>query len=208
MFTSLEVQGPRRFRPPTLPRRRAPPKRLQLRGWEAPVIVFVAVGLKFWMTRPELNMTPVLEPISLSAVEDAHSIVRIAWNRGGGPVVGAKSGEMEITDGSEAQYIILTPAMLSAGSYTYPRQTEDIKVQLRVIDASGIQVQGALWYAAQPSDWAPEGLELAELRRGVAELEREAGRLRARNKAQEVRIDALNRALSTTKVKLGIVPSG
>jgi hypothetical protein len=160
------------------------------------------------MTRPDLNMTPVPEPISLTAIEDEHSGVRIAWNRAGGVVNGAKSGEMEITDGNESQHIILTPAMLSAGSYTYPRQTEDVKVQLKVIDASGIQVQGALWYAAQPSHWVSRGLESAELRRGVEKLEREASMLKVRNKAQELRIDALNRALSTTKVKLGIVPSG
>lgn len=204
MFASLEVQGPQRFRPPTVPRRRAPPKRLQLRGWEAPVIVFVAVGLKFWMTRPDLNITPVVEPMSLSAIGDEHSL-RIAWNRAARSVLGAKSGEMEIRDGNESQHIILTPAMLSAGSYAYPRQTEDVKVRLTLTEASGIQVEEALWFAAQPSHWAPEGVDSAQLRRGVEELEREASRLKERNKAQEVRIDVLNRALLSTEVKLGIV---
>jgi proteasome lid subunit RPN8/RPN11 len=164
-------------------------------AWAVLVIVAAVFGLRYWMFRP------VTEPIALTVVERDGQL-RIEWNHAARPVTGAVRGTLVINDGSNTQTFALSPRELTAGNYTYERKSGDVEVRMSVEDSEGAKVQEASRFVGQ----APVKVdtnELSDLKRKRDELEAEVARLIRANRAQDEKIQQLQRTVQIMQTRSG-----
>jgi hypothetical protein len=129
---------------PKLPREglknRASPVRLE---WDRTV-----VRKKFIAARVRMLAWPALTAASAAAAfccwqlpaadvgleirNAAADQVRITWRRDSAPALLARSGALDIYDGASVRRLLLTGEQLRDGSLTYRRQTQYVRVRLRV----------------------------------------------------------------------------
>ncbi len=164
-----------------------------LMGWAVLVILAAVFGLRYWMLRP------AQEPIALSVLEHDGQL-RIEWNHTARPVTAAVHGTLVINDGRNTQTFALTPRELTAGNYTYARKTGDVEVRMSVEDADGGKVQEASRFLGQaPVKTDPN--EMGELKKKRDDLEAEVERLTRQNRAQEDKIQQLQRTVQIMQAR-------
>jgi proteasome lid subunit RPN8/RPN11 len=174
-----------------------PPKKKWpwLVGWAVVVILAAVFGLRYWMFRP------AQEPIALAVIEHDGQL-RIEWNHAARPVTAAVHGTLVINDGSGTQTYSLTPRELTAGSYTYERKTGDVEVRMSVEDSDGAKVQEASRFLGQAPVKIDQN-ELGDLKKKREELEAEVARLTRENRAQEEKIQQLQRTVQIMQMRSG-----
>lgn len=182
---------PTQYIPSPPPRKKWP----WLVGWAVLVILAAVFGLRYWMLRP------AQEPISLAVIEHDGQL-RIEWNHTARPVTAAVHGTLVINDGSNTQTYALSPRELTAGSYTYERKTGDVEVRMLVEDSEGTKVQEASRFLGQAPAKVDQG-ELVDLKKKRDELETEVQRLTRQNRAQEERIQQLQRTVQIMQARQG-----
>lgn len=182
---------PTQYIPSPPPRKKWP----WLVGWAVLVILAVVFGLRYWMLKP------TQEPISLAVVEHEGQL-RIEWNHAARPVTAAVHGTLVINDGSNTQTYALSPRELTAGSYTYERKTGDVEVRMSVEDSEGTKVQEASRFLGQAPVKIDQN-ELGELKKKRDELETEIQRLTRMNRAQDERIQQLQRTVQIMQARQG-----
>jgi len=172
-----------------------PPKKKWpwLVGWAVLVILAAVFGLRYWMVKP------AQEPISLAVVEHDGQL-RIEWNHAARPITAAVHGTLVINDGSNTQTFALSPRDLTAGNYTYERKTGDVEVRMSVEDSEGTKVQEASRFLGQPPVKIDEN-ELGDLKKKRQELEAEVQRLIQTNRAQEEKIQQLQRTVQIMQAR-------
>ena len=185
-----EFQAPN-FMPSPPPKKKWP----WLLGWAAVVIVAAMFGYKAWIGKP------VEEPVGLSVVEREGQL-RIEWNRTAHPVSAAVRGTLVINDGKNTRTFALAPRELATGSYTYARETGDVEVRLQVEDADGAKMQEASHFLGQ-APVKTDPAELTDLKAKRDELEAEVERLTKENRAQEEKIQELQRTLQIMQARSG-----
>jgi proteasome lid subunit RPN8/RPN11 len=183
--------GQPKYIPAQAPKRKWP----WLLGWAVLVIIAAVFGLRYWMFRP------VTEPIALTVVEHDGQL-RIEWNHAARPVTGAVRGTLVINDGSNTQTFALSPRELTAGNYTYERKSGDIEVRMSVEDSEGAKVQEASRFVGQAPVKVDQG-ELSDLKRKRDELEAEVARLIRANRAQDEKIQQLQRTVQIMQTRSG-----
>jgi hypothetical protein len=115
-------------------------------------------------------------------------------------VTAAVHGTLVINDGRNTQTFALTPRELTAGNYTYARKTGDVEVRMSVEDADGGKVQEASRFLGQaPVKTDPN--EMGELKKKRDELEAEVERLTRQNRAQEDKIQQLQRTVQIMQAR-------
>lgn len=194
--------APPTFGQPTLSQRppqyvpAGPPKKKWpwLIVWAIVVIALAVFGLRYWMGKP------VQEPIALSVLERDGQL-RIEWNRSARPVTAAVRGTLVINDGSNTKTMTLSPKDLTAGSYTYQRQTGDVEVRMSVEDSEGTKVQEASRFVGQPPVKVDQN-ELTDLKKKRDELEAEIERLKRQNRDQLERIQQLERTVQIMQTRV------
>jgi hypothetical protein len=182
---------PTQYVPSPPPRKKWP----WLVGWAILVILAAVFGLRYWMLKP------AQEPISLAVIEHDGQL-RIEWNHTARPVTAAVHGTLVINDGSNTQTYALSPRELTAGSYTYERKTGDVEVRMSVEDSEGAKVQEASRFLGQAPVKVDQG-ELVDLKKKRDELETEVQRLTRLNRAQEERIQQLQRTVQIMQARQG-----
>ncbi len=193
----------REITPPTFGQQRQPqyvpsqPPRKKwpwLVGWAVLVIVAAVFGLRYWMSKP------VQEPIGLAVVEHEGQL-RMEWNHSAMPVTSAVRGTLVINDGSNTKTFTLTPKDLTAGSYTYQRQTGDVEVRMSVEDSEGTKVQEASRFVGQPPVRVDPN-ELGDLKQKRDDLQSQVDRLQRENRAQEEKIQQLERTVQIMQTRV------
>jgi hypothetical protein len=159
------------------------------------VILAAVFGLRYWMLRP------AQEPIALAVIEHDGQL-RIEWNHAARPVTAAVHGTLVINDGSGTQTYTLSPRELTAGSYTYERKTGDVEVRMSVEDSDGAKVQEASRFLGQAPVKIDQN-ELGELKKKRGELEAEVARLLRENRAQDEKIQQLQRTVQIMQMRSG-----
>ncbi|HTB13182.1 MAG TPA: hypothetical protein VK752_16480 [Bryobacteraceae bacterium] len=198
-----EMPPPREVAPPTFGQPTQeyvpspPPKKKWpwLVGWAVLVILGAVFGLRYWMLKP------AQEPISLAVVEHDGEL-RIEWNHNARPVTAALHGTLVINDGSNTQTFALSPRELTTGNYMYQRKTGDVEVRMSVEDSDGGKVQEASRFLGQPPVKVDPN-ELSDLQKKREELEGEVQRLTRENRAQQDRIQQLQRIVQIMQARSG-----
>jgi chaperonin cofactor prefoldin len=117
-------------------------------------------------------------------------------------VTGAVRGTLVINDGTNTQTFALSPRELTAGNYTYERKSGDIEVRMSVEDSEGAKVQEASRFVGQAPVKVDQS-ELSELKRKRDELEAEVARLIRANRAQDEKIQQLQRTVQIMQTRSG-----
>jgi chaperonin cofactor prefoldin/proteasome lid subunit RPN8/RPN11 len=180
---------PTQYVPSPPPRKKWP----WLVGWAVLVILAAVFGLRYWMLKP------TQEPISLAVIEHDGQL-RIEWNHSARPVTAAVHGTLVINDGSGTQTYALSPRELTAGSYTYQRKTGDVEVRMSVEDSEGTKVQEASRFLGQAPVTVDQN-ELGDLKKKREDLEAEVQRLTRANRAQEEKIQQLQRTVQIMQAR-------
>lgn len=168
-------------------------------AWAAVLIAAAVLGLRYWMP---VNSQ---EPLSLAVLEH-NGELQVQWNPASKPVARAASGSLQILDGPDSRTIVLTPAALASGKFTYQRKSGDIEVRLTVESASGGKVQEASRFLGRPPAPIPDAAsaDLSELQKSKDAADAEVRRLQAENEQQAQKIQELQRMLKVLETKLGI----
>ena len=116
------------------------------------------------------------------------------------PVTAAVHGTLVINDGSGTQTYALSPRELTAGSYTYQRKTGDVEVRMSVEDSEGTKVQEASRFLGQAPVTVDQN-ELGDLKKKREDLEAEVQRLIRANRAQEEKIQQLQRTVQIMQAR-------
>lgn len=170
--------------------------------WLAAVAALIVVAALALAGSRYFSVAPSNESIGLSVLEREGQL-DIGWNRAAGPVANAIRGTLEITDGSQARTIPLTPADLALGKFSYKRETGDIQVRMNVEQADGKKVpEASRFLGPPPSKGNTEELKALEQRRD--ELEAEIARLKQSNDQQAQRIQQLERTLKILQTRPGV----
>jgi proteasome lid subunit RPN8/RPN11 len=158
----------------------------------------VVLGLRYLMLRSGPD------PLALTVVEREGQL-QIEWNRTAKSVEGAKSGGIDIADGTDTRTIQLTPKILAGGKIFYVRKTGDVEIRMTVEEPDGSTFQEASRFLGLPPAAAPANTEeLTVLEKRRDELEAELRRVRQQNDAQAARIQQLERTLRILETRLNI----
>ena len=111
-------------------------------------------------------------------VIDRQGQLEVRWDANLPFVRDAQSGTLEFLDGSTRRFVMLDPRFLRAGSVTYARQSDTVRIQMTVEKANGSKLEELVSFLGQ----APPG--------SVASEPEEAARLAAQKKTPPVPIVA------------------
>jgi hypothetical protein len=150
-----------------------------------------------------LDSAPALPPSLGLVMIEREGQLQVEWNPTAAPVMLAAGGELNISDGGEAQAVPLAPRDLASGKFVYVRKTGDVEVRMKVMDAAGRQVEEASRFLGRPPE-APKNDELDALQARSRQLEAEIARLRGENERQAQRIQELERIRLILQSRLGI----
>jgi proteasome lid subunit RPN8/RPN11 len=170
--------------------------------WFAAAAVLIVIAALALGGARYFSVAPSNESIGLTVLEREGQL-EIGWNRAAAPVTKAIRGTLEITDGSRARTIPLTPADLALGKFSYKRETGDIQVRMNVEQADGTKVPEASRFLGPPPSKANAD-ELKALEQRRDELEAEIARLKQANDQQSQRIQQLERTLKILQTRPGV----
>ena len=168
--------------------------------WIAGGVVIVALGAGFgW----DYFSTPRVPPALGLVMVEREGQLQVEWNPAASPVALAARGELNITDGGEAQTVPLSAQDLGAGKFIYARKTGDVEVRLATVDSNGGQVEEASRFLGRPPE-APRNAEIDALRAKSRRLEAEIASLKRENSRQAQKILELERTRLILQSRIGI----
>jgi hypothetical protein len=167
-----------------------------LLAWGLAVVLVSGVGTRFYLAQT------AAEPIGLAILEREGQL-QIQWDATSRPVKNAVRGSLEITDGTHAVTVPLTPQMLAGGRFTYQRVGGDVQVRMSVEGSDGVKSPpvASQFLGPPPAKANDEELKALESRR--SQLEAEIAHLRQQNAEQAGRIQELERTLRILQTRLG-----
>jgi hypothetical protein len=182
----------------------APP----VRKWRAVLLVLLgsAAGGTLYQTQPLWwpHLAAVFHrsesassKIALTTI-DHQGQLQIRWDGTSDVVRNAQGGTLVINDGSAPLTVVLTPAQLQNGSFTFARQTERVDVTLKLPDASGTVQSVATFFGKLP----PPGSEDPALRAERDRLAHEAQKLKTDLSQQAERTRRLEQSVESMRQEM------
>jgi hypothetical protein len=131
--------------------------------------------------------------IGLTTLDTAGQL-QIRWNRDSSAVQNAVQANLVIEDGPVPQAILLDPAHLRTGSFTYGRQTERVDVALTIHGAAGQTAREVSTYLGKlPGSKPPDDPTVVKQREDATK------ELRGRTKKLEKTVEDLRQELRQRK---------
>ena len=127
-------------------------------------------------------------------VTDRQGQLEVRWNAALPFVRDAQGGTLEFLDGSTRRFVILDPRFLRAGSVSYARQSDTVRIQMTVEKADGSKMEELVSFLGQapPNSPAPESDETRKLADEAAKV---AERVRAESEKQALQKREAEKAL-------------
>jgi len=153
-------------------------------------IVLAIVNTQQGTQRLAPSPSPPALPSSVQlSASDADGQLQIRWDREALPVRTARSGTLEIQDGTSRSTAPLSAENLLNGTFTYARQNERVDVRLTLERPDGSRVQESTGFSGKPLEHGSTARE-RELGEQVARLKRQLDKERKRTAelAREIRI--------------------
>ena len=145
-------------------------------------------------------------PISLN-VSDAKSQLVIGWDTMSPTIQTAAQGTIQIVEGNDTFTARLGPGDLAKGTYSYPRRTGDVQVQMDVeTTANEKRSEMTRFLGAPPRSLAND--EVEALRKERDSMREELDRLREQNTKQAADLKQSERSLTVLRTRIGIVSPG
>ncbi len=145
-------------------------------------------------------------PISLN-VTDAKSQLTIGWDAMSPTIQTAAQGTIQIVEGNNTFTAKLGPGDLAKGSYSYPRRTGDVQIQMDVeTTANEKRTEMTRFLGAPPQSLAND--EVEALRKERDSMREELDRLRERNTKLAAELKQSERSLTVLRTRIGIVSPG
>lgn len=154
-------------------------------GGLAILVVAAFLGLRYMVPAS----TP--EPLSL-VVTEAQGQLQIQWSNTSKTVVRATKGQLNITDGTAVERVVLTRGQLLDGHYLYNRKGGDVEVRMEVDGTGGALAESSRFLGRAPVT-PPAAGDLQQLESERAALQAEVDRLKGQNSALTERIQQLER---------------
>ena len=92
-------------------------------------------------TKPSLPLFVPHQPLSLRIQDSEGGQLHIDWDKNAPPVRAASRAVIEIDDGGRKHAFDVAPADLRVGTFTYQRQSGDVRVKLRIFAAGDDPVE-------------------------------------------------------------------
>lgn len=175
----------------------APTRSKRWMGILAAVMASLALGATAYQTRdswlPQILAwvhpmpAPIQRPFIGLSTLDTDGQLQIRWDRNSPAVHDANGATLVIVDGPSQQAILLDPAHLQLGSFTYGRQNERVDVTLTVRGSANQSTKEVATYLGKlPDRKAPEGAGTNKERESlVKELETQRSRTKKLEKSVE-----------------------
>ena len=188
-----EGQAPPAAPPPARSvRREAPVPRVAKpapKRWLAVPLCLAAAAAGFF-SRPFI--LPEKPPQPLLRVVERNGQLTLGWDGSDPSVRAAQQAVLSIDDGGNTRDIALDAAMLSQGSFTYGRRTENVKLRLLIPREGSPPLEEFVQFVAPP---APPRQEPESFRVRVRQLEQENAKLRAEAENAKARAGRLESQL-------------
>ncbi|HWB95123.1 MAG TPA: hypothetical protein VG672_00420 [Bryobacteraceae bacterium] len=193
------------LRPFRVRREDLPPERTHSSPW---LIIFLAIlstlavgavsgFVGFWMASQRqaavASATPPISPALHLRAAEINGQLHIEWDRTAPPVQTAQSAYLEILDGNAKSVVLLDPARLRGGAFTYARQAEQVFIHLILQQPEGRTIQEGTGFVGRlegrKEESGPSEVEL-QLREENQSLQRQLDqeRRKTRDLAREVEI--------------------
>lgn len=183
--------------PVQLPAFLVPPsgRRSLKRVWLAAALVLVLGGAgfgarRYWFPEP-------VQSLNLRAVDQEGQLF-FRWNRNANSIASASRGTLEILDGNITASLPMDSVQLQAGSFSYARQTGQVRARLVVKRADGKTVEDSTSFLGQ----IPPQQAAARLERQRDELARESQRMKTDLLNQTYRTRRLERTIQRLQRRL------
>jgi ribosomal protein L12E/L44/L45/RPP1/RPP2 len=150
----------------------------------------------YWMRQ---SPGPSLPTALRLRVTDRQGQLEVRWDAALPFVRDAQGGTLEFLEGSTRRFVILDPRFLRAGSVSYARQSDTVRIQMTVEKADGSKMEELVSFLGQ----APPGYPAAEpeeARKKVDEAAKEAERVRAESEKQALQKREAERALEQKRL--------
>jgi len=140
--------------PPSTPRPPMPPvhHHRPKRHWVWAAFACLVLLTGYIAMRPAATTAHGKEKLGLQAYDIAQRQVRIEWDRQAPAIRAAKSGTLEIADGTSKYAVPLSAEQLQSSTLTYARQSNAISIALRL---SGGITESVQFVAPPPMEPAP-----------------------------------------------------
>ena len=154
------------------------------------------VARDYWMRQSsELSSQSALR----LQVTDRQGQLEVRWDAALPFVRDAQGGTLEFLDGSTRRFVILDPRFLRAGSVSYARQSDTVRIQMTVEKADGSKMEELVSFLGQapPNSPAPESDETRKLADEAAKV---AERVRAESEKQALQKREAEKALEQKRL--------
>jgi len=150
----------------------------------------------YWMRQsPGLSSPTALR----LRVADRQGQLEVRWDAASPFVRDAQGGTLEFLEGSTRRFVILDPRFLRAGSVSYARQSDTVRIQMTVEKADGSKMEELVSFLGQAPPGYP-ATDPEEARKRVDEAAKEAQRVRAESEKQALQKREAEKALEQKRL--------